>query len=336
MDYIFDKNWFKKHQKKLVWFANTKIGKRFFAFQKMGHYLEKGKPIIKITPNSVAQHISIKGKRVKIKEQFFIRNEYARKLYFYLLPVWYLMHFWDWLLADRYYPRLSFGFNTLTTYPDGIPVTTQNGYVGKQGVDQTWATIISGDGTYAGVGSADTGSFTYNASSATPNQWTQTIRSTLLFDTSSLTSSAIISAAVLSLFGSSKSDGLVVTPDIDIYISNPASNTNTVIYDYGNFGSISQTGSPITYANWSTSAYNDFTFNATGRGNVSKTGISKFGTRNANYDVAANAPTWSSSQSSGVSGYYAISATNKPKLVVTYTLPVVVKSIPNLLLMNVG
>jgi len=105
-----------------------------------------------------------------------------------------------------------------------------------------------------------------------------------------LTSSADISAAVLSLYGRNKTDDLSITPNVDIYTSAPASNTALANGDFDSLGSTSQTGSPITYADFSISGYNAFTFNSTGRGNISKTGISKFGSRNANYDVANSAP----------------------------------------------
>jgi len=63
--------------------------------------------------------------------------------------------------------------------------------------------------------------------------------------------------------------------------------------------------------------------NATGRGNVSLTGISKFGSRNANYDVANSAPAFTAFASNGIQIYFADQAgtANDPKLVVTYTLP---------------
>jgi hypothetical protein len=94
-------------------------------------------------------------------------------------------------------------------------------------------------------------------------------------------------------------------------------------------------GSPITYANWSTSAYNDFTFNATGIGNVSKTGFSKFGVRNPNYDVANTPPTWSSGVTSHMQCYFSDEAgtTSDPKLVVTYSLG---GSAGSLLLLGIG
>jgi len=89
-----------------------------------------------------------------------------------------------------------------------------------------------------------------------------------------------------------KLDGLVCTPDIDIYTSTPAINTSLVAGDYQQIGSTSQTGAPISYADWSTTGYNDFTLDAVGLGNINKTGISKFGVRNANYDVSGSPPNW--------------------------------------------
>jgi hypothetical protein len=143
-----------------------------------------------------------------------------------------------------------------------------------------------------------------------------------LFDTSALTAAAAISAAVLSLYGDDKGNALGCSPNIDIYTSAPASNTALVAGDFDCLGTVSQTGSPITYAAWSITGYNAFTFDATGRGNISKTGISKFGARNANYDVANTAPSWVTNVDAYVTALNADSAgtTNDPKLVVTYTI----------------
>jgi hypothetical protein len=227
-------------------------------------------------------------------------------------------------------PKLAVAYtlNTgtvLTEYPDADPETnTVDGYIGGiGGTTVTWAALIADTtGSYA-TDNTSPDDFLYIQASTFghDNFWTQCERSVFLFDTSGLTLAATITAAVLSLYGSSKSDNLGITPNIDIYTSNPASNTGLVAGDYDNFGSVSQTGSPITYTNFSTAGYNDFTFNATGIGNISKTGISKYGARNANYDVAATPPTWTSSLVSQLNGYYAeqTGTANDPKLVVTYS-----------------
>jgi hypothetical protein len=55
---------------------------------------------------------------------------------------------------------------------------------------------------------------------------------------------------------------------------------------------------------------------------ISKTGVSKFGLRNANYDVAQVTPPSANKQEAILNGYTSEQGTDyKPKLVVTYTIP---------------
>lgn len=325
---VFDKFWFTRHQRKLLWLANSRIGKYIFQFNKMGHHLENR--VIKITPNSVAELIKIKDKEIELKEHFFIRNEYALKLYYVLLPLWWFMHIWDFFTVDYFHfaPKLNFGFLTLTQNPATNNSTSPvDGYVyafvSSPGV--IWGTIIgrSGDG-FADAQSNQTCFEMF--SSTTLNNWQVLTRSIFCFDTSSLTSSATISAATLSLFGTGKNDDHARTPNIDIYTATPAVTTALQNSDFSSIGSTSQTGTPISYSGWSTSAYNDFVFNSTGIGNVSKTGVSQFGARNANYDVANSAPTWASNEDANMTCNFSGNATNKPKIVITYTLPITTNS----------
>jgi hypothetical protein len=58
-----------------------------------------------------------------------------------------------------------------------------------------------------------------------------------LFTTSSLPDDATIDAAVLSVNGYQKSDGLSVTPDMNVYSSAPASNTALEAGDFDSLGS---------------------------------------------------------------------------------------------------
>lgn len=209
----------------------------------------------------------------------------------------------------------------LTVYPDpDAEITSVDGFVGRTGVSESWATIIAGAGNTSSD-NAPTGNFIAAGATGTSNLWESLIRSIFLFDTSALGASASISAAVLSLTGTSKLDPSGLAPNIDIYTSTPASNTALANADYSQLGSTSQTGSPISYTSYSTTGYNDFTFNATGIGNISKTGVSKFGARNANYDVAGTAPTWSAGTAFRLQGIYADTAgtSTDPKLVITYT-----------------
>jgi hypothetical protein len=236
--------------------------------------------------------------------------------------MWWVMHYWDELFADKYVPQISFGLNTLTSYPDPNPeITSADGWTALSSVDIVWATLIAsaGNSSNSVTGNAQMVRFT---ASTTTNQWAALYRAVFMFDTSSLGASATIESAILSLFGTFKNDPTSNTPDINIYSSAPGSNTDVGAGDYNTLGS-TPFGTAITFSGWSSSTYNDFTLNASGISNISKTGISKFGTRNANYDVAAVAPTWATGANTNINGNHADQdgTANDPKLVVNYILP---------------
>jgi hypothetical protein len=201
-----------------------------------------------------------------------------------------------------------------TSTVDGISMRNNSG-------TEPWATIIAGAGTYADPTGGVNTTMGF-AASETSGGWTWHCRSFYLFNTATI-GTDIINSATLSIVGQGRSDsGTAVTPNVDIYTATPASNTNLVATDYGQVGSTSQTGSPVAYASLTSdsSTFVDFTFNATGIGNINKSGISKFAARNANYDVAATAPTWSS----GSEHYWntlaadTVGSSSDPKLVVVH------------------
>jgi hypothetical protein len=162
----------------------------------------------------------------------------------------------------------------------------------------------------------------YFASSATTNQWQLLLRSLFVFDTTALIGPLTISAATVSLFGSGKQDPSAAAPDIDVVASAPASNTAIANADFSQVGGTVRTTAPITYANWSTVAYNVFTLNASGIGLIALGGITKLGARNRNCDIDAVAPAWASTTATFLQGYFADQGgvTNDPKLDITYTL----------------
>jgi len=283
--------------------------------------------INRIEPNSFTFGGKRIGDKLELTTDFRTHNKYAKRLYYAFKPLWHLIHLWDTKFANEVIPSLNMGFDSLTAYP--VPGTTVDGEVGEDGINDTWANLVGSAGNYYDDSSVSFQT-TLIESSATTNQWRSLYRGIFLFKTSALTSSADISAAVLSLYGRVKTDDLSITPNVDIYTSAPASNTALANGDFDSLGSTSQTGSPITYADFSIYKYNAFTFNSTGRGNISKTGISKFGSRNANYDVANSAPSWrrSGSNTSKITAYSSneTGTTYDPKLVVTYTITVTTNS----------
>lgn len=184
----------------------------------------------------------------------------------------------------------------------------------------TWSNIRNGSGIGGDVQDTttqDEGTFLQAHGS---NNWQQIARTIFLFDTSSIPDTGAIQSATLSIRGYYKEDPQSWGIGLNVYSSNPSSNTSLANGDYDSLGTI-PFSSTIEYDDFSTSGYNDFSLNANGIANISKTGVSKFGMREANYDAANIEPTWASSAMAYFAVRYAdYSGTdNDPKLVVVYS-----------------
>lgn len=238
------------------------------------------------------------------------------------------------------FPGFAYG-TTTTVYPDADPeTTTVDGFVGRSGINETWGTIRAGAGVDANDTSADSVSMTYIEATTTTDQFGNLRRGIILFDASAIADTDVISAATLSIMSgtTNKSDtfSTPAAPDLNIYASTPNSNTSLVAGDYGQTGTTAF-ATAKAYADWAAAgSYNDFALNAQGLAAVSKTGVSKFSAKNANYDVANVAPTWSSLGSASIRGKMADTAdtTSDPKLVVTHAAAATGHI--NLLLLGVG
>lgn len=147
-------------------------------------------------------------------------------------------------------------------------------------------------------------------------------RSFFHFDTSALGASATISGATLSLCSDNfKQDTLLLgdnfTPTV---YESTAGATSLSISDFSKIGSTAYSGA-IKYSDWTIEAYNTFTLNSSGVSSINKTGLSKFGVRDAYYDAGANEPNWGASCNTQVRCYFSGKGEGyKPKLIVTYTL----------------
>lgn len=207
-----------------------------------------------------------------------------------------------------------------TFYPDAHTESTSvDGYCTQVGT-LSWANLIAS----AGSGVADSNAYgyiLYISSATTSDVWSSLYRGLFLFDTSGLDDAATITGAVTSFYTRGKTDTGGWTPDVNIYSSNPASNTGLVAGDFDSLGSTAF-ATTITYANLADSGYTDFTLNASGIAAIPVDGVAKFGVRNANYDVAASSPVWASAKTAGYQVYMSEQGAGyKPKLVVTYTIP---------------
>jgi len=217
-------------------------------------------------------------------------------------------------------PRLFAEIAFATFNPDAHPESTSvDGYLIVGAVDVTWATIKadttadtindSGANYVAGCG--------YVECSTTTNQFRYLGRGVELFDTSSLGAGFSIDTSTFSVWGKTGGlDQLSPQQSIAMVRSAPASNTGLVSADFGTFTLTRQSDTNInTGASWNTNAYLDYALNATGKGNIAKTGITKFGTA-FSCDIDNSAPTWSSGQASYGGTNFAENGSNIPKLVV--------------------
>jgi len=220
-----------------------------------------------------------------------------------------------------------------TFYPDASPTSTScDGVVRQASVDMSWAAIRATVGNNK-IDNDDGGEFC----DGVHWRWRPgglgfryLSRPILLFDTSGLPDEATVISATLSPFGSVRGNPSSSTISLNIYVPTTASNTEltTTDYNYLGWGATKLCDTDKQYASWSLVGYNAFILNAAGIANISKTGISKFGIRDVDYDVGGSTP-----PGSGISDldtymccwYSEKGAGYKPKLVVEYsaiTVPV--------------
>lgn len=209
-----------------------------------------------------------------------------------------------------------------TYYPDADAESTSiDGQIVYEGGSQTWASLIA---QASGTEVHDSNNELVNAyarGSTTNNEFDRMRRTIALFDTSGLPDNATKSATTLSFYGVVGNDDLSASPDVQVYSSNPASNTALATGDFDSLGTTAFCDSAIDYASWNTDGWNDFTFNSTGIAAIPTDGVAKFGTRESQYEVAESAPPWVSGKTYQVGSYSADQGEGyKPKLVVTYTV----------------
>lgn len=329
---VFSTQWFTKYQSLIVRVARLPIfGELIFGFKKMGHYVDREK-IFAVRPNSVVEFVSIKGKEITLKNHYFERNEYALRLQKVFYPIWITFHVWD--ILTKPWPQLNLGFDTLTVYSAGNGVSPTSGNLYR--INQsTWSDAHST--TTAG---------SVNATS-TPSQLAKTeknefgyrvFRGVTMFDTSDLTSGATISDAKPALYVTLVNDTDNDGDDwINVVQASCASTTTLATGDFDAIGDAvnnpTEGATRIDLGDIGTDAYKEWTLTATGIGWISKTGITQIGWREGhdciNSAIADNT-------ADGITANIGQSSSNKPKLVVTYTLVSASVNIPTLSLMGVG
>lgn len=132
------------------------------------------------------------------------------------------------------------------------------------------------------------------------------------FDTSAIPDTDTVSSAISSVYGlasnapSGKHHGVYDSTAADTVVAD----------DFNNGGTTAYSDSPYLDSSFSTSGYNDMTWNATGRGAVSKTGNTKISLRQVENDVANSAP--SANQFLNFYNSSQAGTTNDPKLTIVH------------------
>lgn len=196
-----------------------------------------------------------------------------------------------------------------TFNPDANPESTSVDGTAGRDTAGTWAAVRDGAGTLAD----DLIRLITRLSSGGTN-WARIDRGVTLFDTSSIPDGDDISAANEQLFPAVITDNF--NQNMDIVVCAPASNTALVTGDY-NIANWTMTAqaTALDVTNLTLNAYNTWTLNSTGIGNISKTGITKFGTVMSG-DMTNTEPTPAAADVNVNPD--SADHTNKPKLVVTH------------------
>ena len=202
-----------------------------------------------------------------------------------------------------------------TFFPDG---TTVDGYTRQDQSTQSWSTIHDAAGNDAGYTDATVNVVGIELSSNS-SKFNQIFRAPFLFPTAALSGLTVISGE-FSIVGTSKSDAGSISPSINVYSSNPASDTTLTGTDYSTFGTTAFS-TTISYASYSTSGRNTFPLNASGIAAVNTAGgITKLGAREADYDAPNIEPTNAGGTNRASMLFAAFSetadTTNDPQLVI--------------------
>lgn len=221
-------------------------------------------------------------------------------------------------------PSLSIGMTVTTVYPDPDPETTTVdswGRVLQGGGGATWTTLSNAAGNYADP--SDTAFYVGYQDNATNDRWTQIYRSITLFDTSAVGGDTKDSG-IYSLYATGNQNDASSNLNANVYECSPASNTNIVASDMTitNFTN-TKLATGIARGSITTSAYNDWTLNASGLTAVNGSGVSKLSCLVEN-DIDDSAPSHDNSGAAGFSRFYGstaeVSGTSQdPKLAITHT-----------------
>ena len=324
--------WFKQQQKLLLFMANTDYGRDLLCIDKrLPKIIEIGKQhvtglldIKKVEKLYQIQKISdfrIGAKWANIiRYRWYEFQQYAQIYYAQQHPFQFKMP-----ILFPVAPVPGFNYIESTFFPNPDPETTSvDGRVTSESANALWADLRAlADGTYTSDDVAGLVGFTVFAHTTT-DRFLNIGRAFFLFDTSSIGDTDTIDSATFSIIATLKTDN--DSDSIRFTTTTPASNTAIVLGDYDQIGTTANaTDVTLASINVGGTTYTDWTLNATGLTNISKTSISKFGLRWVKDTADTPIPSWAASTfRSEMEARMAETAgtpdtVQDPKLVVTHT-----------------
>lgn len=296
----FGKEWFKKHQKKLVWLLNNRVIGSWFR-SKLG-ITYQGR-ITRLDINHFTYVRKVTKKKVYATKVFLPGDIYAQNMYKAFKPLWWAMHVLDFVI-DPTVPQYSFGFSTLTKTPVAGNVSGYDTYL-----DNINANFATGRGAATGVNAIPTAGQSWGLCALDTGNY-YFYRTGMLFDTSSIGAGQTIQTTTkLTLnFDAKGSAGA----NVSVVTFSPASTSSASTGDFGSFGTTKvfndYVGSGITLNTNVDSTIIDTTV-------ISTSSFTKLGVRERDFDLANSAP---ATTSYGLRFQQADNGANMPTLTVDY------------------
>ncbi len=258
---VFGKEWFNIYNPKLISIANI-LPVRLFLNKR---FCIDALKYIGFTHCS-ATYINISG---ELKIVLYTRDSVAALFYKKFRLIWHLMHTWDIYAANKLFPALNFGFDTLTAY------TEPNSEAGSHDLYYT-----SSDSTYSSARGASAASPNFGFFKVLlENNYTdpdfRVRRGVLKFDTSGI-SNAEISAAELQLHFDANSEQDSGQSDVIVTAFAPAGDVpaNSDFQAYG-----SEVFATYGFDDITNNQYNSIALSGAGIEHLNPYGSASFGLR---------------------------------------------------------
>jgi hypothetical protein len=215
---------------------------------------------------------------------------------------------------------------TITVFnPDAhVESGSVDGFVSRDTSGCTWADMRAGAGT--SNNSCASTFLAYFIAGACPGnacKYSGLYRGFQLYETCTICCSDNICSATFDFVVTQVTTALAGAVELSFVTTTPACVSTLANGDFGNMGTTEQTATlPLACITANSCTFNSIALNATGLGNISKSGPSKFGTR-AKVDLAdCPTPCYGADQSSRVriaSAEETLDGDKKPRLIVTHT-----------------